>query len=261
MFGGLAARASVSETVVINPWRRLRLRRPEICVLAPNPAAPIGKYRAEPVYGGGNHETRDTYRRRIEAGVVMEVQPRVTDAALIARSLADPECFGEIYDRYAAEIHRYVARRAGPGLADDLTAETFLVAFRGRHRYDPRAERALPWLYGIATNLVRRHARTERAQYRAWERTGADPAIADNHADAVAANLTAQATIQRLVGALGRLTARERDVVLLVAWGCLSYEETAAALAVPVGTVRSRLNRARRRLRDALGGIHSIEEQ
>jgi RNA polymerase sigma factor (sigma-70 family) len=197
----------------------------------------------------------------------MEVRPTVTgatrpsDAALIAGSLADPECFGEIYERYAAEIHRYVARRAGSALADDLTAETFLVAFRGRHRYDVQAERALPWLYGIATNLLRRQARTERALYRAWERTGADPIMADNHADAVAANLTAQATLRRLVGALSRLTVRERDVVLLVAWASLSYEETAAALAVPVGTVRSRLNRARRRLRDALGDIQPIEEK
>jgi RNA polymerase sigma factor (sigma-70 family) len=179
---------------------------------------------------------------------------RETDAAIVTGSRTDPERFGEIYDRYAGDVHRYLARRIGAALADDLTAETFLAAFRGRHRYDPAAERALPWLFGIATNLLRRHARTERAQYRAWERTGADPTVADNHADAVAAGVTAEATVRRLAGALARLTARERDVVLLVVWESLTYEETAAALGVPVGTVRSRLNRARRRLRDALGG-------
>ncbi|MEV6924305.1 RNA polymerase sigma factor [Dactylosporangium sp. NPDC051485] len=183
-----------------------------------------------------------------------------TDAAIVARSRTEPERFGEIYDRYADAVHRYLARRAGPALADDLTAETFLAAFRGRHGYDPQAERALPWLYGIATNLLRRHARAERAQYRAWARTGADPVVADNHADAVAAGVTAEATVRRLAGALAGLTARERDVLLLVVWGALTYEETAAALDVPVGTVRSRLNRARRRLRDALGGIDPSEE-
>jgi RNA polymerase sigma factor (sigma-70 family) len=175
------------------------------------------------------------------------------DATLIAWSRTDPDRFGEIYDRYAAEVHRYLARRIGAALADDLTAETFLVAFRSRYRYDPSAERALPWLYGIATNLLRRNARTERAQYRSWARTGADPVAAD-HADAVAATVSAQATVRALTGALARLTVRERDVLLLVVWGALTYEETAAALDVPVGTVRSRLNRARRRLRDALAG-------
>jgi RNA polymerase sigma-70 factor (ECF subfamily) len=186
--------------------------------------------------------------------------PGETDAAVIARSQTDPERFGEIYDRHATEVHRYLARRIGLALADDLTAETFLAAFSSRHRFDPTAERALPWLYGIATNLLRRHARTERAQYRGWERTGADPTVVDNHADTVAATVSAQATVRKLSGVLARLTVRERDVVLLVVWGALTYEETAVALGVPVGTVRSRLNRARQRLRDALGGSNLAEE-
>lgn len=186
--------------------------------------------------------------------------PPESDAAIVARSRTDPERFGELYDRYADDVHRYLSRRIGAALADDLTAETFLAAFRSRHRYDPAAERALPWLYGIATNLLRRHARTERTQYRAWERTGADPTVAENHADAVVAGVAAEATVRQLAGALARLTARERDVVLLVVWESLTYEETAAALGVPVGTVRSRLNRARRRLRDALGGSNPTKE-
>jgi RNA polymerase sigma factor (sigma-70 family) len=174
--------------------------------------------------------------------------PSDGDAALIVGSLTDPERFGEIYDRYVAYVHRYVSRRVGGVLADDLAADTFLEAFRGRHRYDSTAACALPWLYGIATNLLRRHWREERAQYRAWERAGADPMTTESHDEAVASKVTAAA----LAGTLARLTARERDVLFLVVWGELSYAETATALDIPVGTVRSRLNRARMRLRTAM---------
>jgi RNA polymerase sigma-70 factor (ECF subfamily) len=178
---------------------------------------------------------------------------RDTDAALIIAARETPERFGVIYDRYAAEVHQYLARRVGTALADDLTADTFVAAFAGRHRYDPSAERAIPWLLGIATNLLRRHHRTERAQYRLWARTGVDPTVVDNHDDAVAARVSAAATAAGLAGALAQLTARERDVLFLVVWGELSYQETADALGVPIGTVRSRLSRARQRLRAASG--------
>jgi RNA polymerase sigma-70 factor (ECF subfamily) len=183
-----------------------------------------------------------------------------TDAALIAQSQVDPERFGEIYDRYVAEVHRYLARRIGSEIADDLAAETFLVAFGSRHRYDPTAERALPWLYGIATNLLHRHRRTERAQYRCWSRTGADPTVGDNPTDTVVNRVAAEGTTRRLGAALARLTTRERDVVLLVVWGSLTYDETATALGVPVGTVRSRLNRARQRLRTELDYPNPMED-
>jgi RNA polymerase sigma-70 factor (ECF subfamily) len=174
------------------------------------------------------------------------------DAAVICASLTEPERFGEIYDRHAVAVHRYIARRVGPSLADDLVAETFLAAFRGRRRYRPDAAVALPWLYGIATNLLRRHRRTELAQYRALQRTGVDPVSSDGYEEPVTARVVASEWTRALVGALARLTVRERDVVLLAVWGELSYEEVAAALQIPVGTVRSRLNRARRRLRALL---------
>jgi RNA polymerase sigma-70 factor (ECF subfamily) len=178
-----------------------------------------------------------------------------SDAVLIASSITAPERFGEIYERHVSEIHRYLARRVGTALADDLAAETFLVAFGSRHRYDRAAEKALPWLFGIATNLLRRHSRTERAQYRSLARIGVDPTATGtetDHADAVAAAVTASSTVRDLGGVLARLSVRERDVLLLIVWGELSYEETAAALGIPIGTVRSRLNRARRRLHAAL---------
>lgn len=183
-----------------------------------------------------------------ELGAVGERAPYDRDAALIVRSRTEPERFGEIYDRHVADVHRYISRRVGGVLADDLAAETFLEAFRTRHRYDSTAECALPWLYGIATNLLRRHWREERKQYRAWERAGADPMTAESHDEAVAAKVTATA----LAGAIAQLTARERDVLLLVVWGELTYTETSTALGVPIGTVRSRLNRARVRLRKAI---------
>ncbi|MFD0974198.1 RNA polymerase sigma factor, partial [Plantactinospora endophytica] len=99
------------------------------------------------------------------------------DHELIRFSWTDPERFAEIFDRHAEAIHRYLARRIGRSVADDLAAETFLVAFRGREGYDVSQTDARPWLYGIAANLLRREQRTEVRQYRALARTGVDPVL------------------------------------------------------------------------------------
>jgi RNA polymerase sigma factor (sigma-70 family) len=181
-----------------------------------------------------------------------------SDADLIEASRSDPERFAEIYDRHAVPVHRYLARRVGSRGADDLASETFLVAFRLRERYDLSHEHALPWLYGIATNLLRRHHRTERANYRLLARTGVDPLAGLDHADEVVLRVAAEAEGRTVAAALARLTAKERDVLLLFAWAGLAYEEIAAALDIPTGTVRSRLNRARERLRNALNKIPTI---
>ena len=112
------------------------------------------------------------------------------DAALIARSLHAPECFGVLFDRHAPAIGRYIARRLGPDAADDLVAETFLVAFRRRDHYDLTHGDARPWLYGIATRLIGRHRRQEVRFFRAIARTGVDPAaeaVADQVIDRIAA--------------------------------------------------------------------------
>jgi RNA polymerase sigma factor (sigma-70 family) len=174
------------------------------------------------------------------------------DAALIARSMRAPECFGALFDRHAPAISRYIARRLGPDAADDLVAETFLVAFRGRGRYDAARADARPWLYGIATRLIGRHRRDEVRFFRAIARTGVDPA-AEPVADQVTERVAAQAARRQLAAALAGLSQAQRDVLLLVASG-LGYEEAAVALGVPVGTVSSRLVRARRAVREALGG-------
>ena len=175
------------------------------------------------------------------------------DAAVIESSWLEPERFAVLFDRHAPHIHRYLARRAGRQVADDLVAETFLTAFAKRDRYDLGYSDARPWLYGIATNLVGQHHRDEARQYRIMQRAVAEPEVPD-HADRVAAGVTAQATRALLEAALAALPAGDRDVLLLIAWEQLTYQEVSRALAIPAGTVRSRLHRARTKVRQALAG-------
>lgn len=133
--------------------------------------------------------------------------------------------------RYADQIQRYVARRVGADAADDVVAETFLLAFRQRERYDMSSACARPWLYGIATNLIGRYRRAEIRQYRALARIGIDP-VAESFADRVDEAVSAGALNRRLAAALAALPASHRDTLLLVAWGGLSHQEAAAALRV-----------------------------
>ncbi len=176
-----------------------------------------------------------------------------TDAAVISRSRHEPEAFALLYDRHAAAIYRYVARRLGDAPADDVVAECFLAAFARRDRYDPGRADARPWLYGIAARVIGKHRRTEVRLLRALARTGVDP-VAESHADLVDSRVTAAAQQRQLSAALAGLAATDREVLLLIAWADLSYAEVAEALAIPVGTVRSRLSRARKKTRAALAG-------
>jgi RNA polymerase sigma factor (sigma-70 family) len=174
------------------------------------------------------------------------------DSELIARSRSDPAVFAEIFDRHHGELYRYLRHRAGGGLAADLAAETFVTAFARRAAYRPQGGSARPWLYGIAHNLLRNHLRHEQRRLAAYARHGAEPtsdaaalaefSLADARADA-------EAGTARLTRILAGMAARDRDALLLFAWADMSYAEVAQALGVPVGTVRSRLNRARRQLR------------
>lgn len=176
----------------------------------------------------------------------------VTDATAMAASRTDAEHFAVLYDRYATQLYRYAQRRVGPELAEDVVAETFLVAFRRRRAYDLARADARPWFFGILTREIARHRRTEEARWRTIARVGGE-AAADGLADRVAASVTAQANRGTLAEALRRLSPGDRDVLLLVAWSDLSYEEVAETLHIKIGTVRSRLHRARRKLRAALG--------
>ncbi|TLS40608.1 sigma-70 family RNA polymerase sigma factor [Streptomyces montanus] len=168
---------------------------------------------------------------------------------MVAQSLEQPELFARLYDRYAPDIHRYVTRRLGDGMADDITADTFLTAFRIRGRYDLTRTNARPWLYGIAGNLIGKQRRAEVRALKALARTGCDP-VAASWVEETESRVAAQGP---LAGALAALPAGDRHVLLLVAWADLTYVEVAEALDIPVGTVRSRLNRARRKVRSALG--------
>jgi RNA polymerase sigma factor (sigma-70 family) len=165
----------------------------------------------------------------------------MNDADVLRQSLAEPSRFAEVYERHVAAVHGYLRRRVGDGPAEDLTAEVFVRAFRGRSGYGMQYATALPWLLGIATNAIGDHRRAERRRLATIERvvSGGQASASDPPPAELA---------PEVARALSRLRAVDRDALLLVVWGELSYEETARALAVPIGTIRSRVARARRRL-------------
>lgn len=176
-----------------------------------------------------------------------------SDTSLIDRSLLEPEIFALVFDRYGGRVHRYLARRAGPADADDLMSETFLTAFKQRDRFSCSRSPtgALPWLLGIATNLLRMHQRSETRRWAALARTGVDPAV-PAPTDQVAARVDAEVAFRLMAGVLEELPEGDRDALLLFAWAGLTYEEISVALHIPIGTVRSRIHRARLRLRTVL---------
>lgn len=124
-----------------------------------------------------------------------------SDSTVITQSHGDPERFSVIFDRYFAQIHRYISSRLGDGPADDVAAETFLAAFTQRDRYDANRPQARAWLFGIATNQLRQHRRSEVRAYRAIERAPADPGPG-GHAERVADKVSAQRMQPRLAAAL-----------------------------------------------------------
>ncbi|MDL4821512.1 RNA polymerase sigma factor [Actinomadura opuntiae] len=176
-------------------------------------------------------------------------EPEPSDADIITAAQQNPERFADLFDRHYLEIHRYVDRRLGADAADDIAAETFLIAFRRRSVFDPAHASARPWLYGIATRLISRHRRDELRRYRAMARMhSAD--VAESHESSVTSAVAAASS--GLSPALARLRHGDRDVLLLVALAELSYPEVAEALGIAYGTVCSRLSRARKQVRAAL---------
>jgi RNA polymerase sigma factor (sigma-70 family) len=172
------------------------------------------------------------------------------DSEVISASTASPADFAAIFDRHFDAVHAYLQRRIGPDLADELAAETFLIGFDNRARYDASRRDARPWLFGIATNLLHRHRRDELRQWRAYARSATDPVL--DAFDGVDARIDAAGYRRELVDSLSRVPARELDALLLFAWADFSYTEIGQTLEIPVGTVRSRLSRARSRIRAAL---------
>ncbi|MHA6695932.1 RNA polymerase sigma factor [Homoserinimonas sp. A520] len=173
-----------------------------------------------------------------------------TDDAIIRRSLDEPSAFGDLFERHGSVIYRYIARRVGHTTAEDVMSETFLTAFRGRSRFDLTRTDARPWLYGIANNLVSRHFAAETRRFALIAAVPADHVAADAF-ESADARLDAIAHVGGLGPALAALSKADRDTLLLYAWGDLDYEGVAEATGAAVGTVKSRLNRARRRMRNA----------
>ncbi len=180
-----------------------------------------------------------------------------SDAEVIAASLVDPAAFAALFDRHAAALRRYLVRRIGPDEAGEALGELFRIAFEKRSNFDIARPEARPWLYGIATNLVARHRRQEARRLHAVARlqarrsvTGTGTPGFDAVAEPVVEAVDAEVRWRQVADAITDLPEVERDTLLLHAWEGLTYEDVADALGIPVGTVRSRLNRARGRLRE-----------
>jgi len=170
------------------------------------------------------------------------MEPVPSDVECVARSLREPKAFEAIFDRHFGAVHRYLHRRAGRELADELAAETFALAFE--RRSSCRAcDSVLPWLYGIATNLLRRSWRAERRQLHAYSRSGVDRWVA--YEDETVARVDGSSLDARLARALVAMRPRQRDALLLYALADLRYEEIALALDVRSGRYARGSTRAR----------------
>jgi RNA polymerase sigma factor (sigma-70 family) len=178
---------------------------------------------------------------------------QATDAELWQRAVeGDPDSFGALFERHARAVYNYLFRRTADwSLAEDLTSVVFLEAWRRRR--DVRLERdlALPWLLGVATNVLRNRRRAQWRYRAALERVPRERG--EDFADDANGRLDDERRMRVVLRSLSKLPKREQDVIALCGWADLGYEEAAAALGIPVGTVRSRLSRARARLRELDG--------
>lgn len=173
------------------------------------------------------------------------------DEELRPGPIEEPADFEDAFREHFVPVYRYIARRVGPDLAEDLAAEAFATAYRRRASYDPGRGSLRPWLLGITTNIVREHWRDEQRLLELDARLASVGTRSfDDDADS---RVVATALAPRIAGALAELTREQRDVLLLHAWADLSHEEISAALGIANGTARSRLSRARAALRARLG--------
>ncbi|MBI3648494.1 MAG: RNA polymerase sigma factor [Actinobacteria bacterium] len=169
-----------------------------------------------------------------------------SDADIIS-SAAPTAALALLFERHFAAVYRYLSRRVGPQLAEELAAETFVQALTHLAAYDRTRPDARPWLFGIATNLLRHHVRSERRRLAAYRRAAVEVGASLIEEDAGMGLLG-----PKLLGEIRTMSAEQRDVLLLYAWAALSYEQIADALGLPIGTVRSRLSRTRQRLRELM---------
>src|SRR5215831_21163643 len=154
-----------------------------------------------------------------------------SDAEVIGRSMGDPEAFGLIYDRHAVALLRFLGRRAGAKIAEGLVGELFRIAFERRKTFDGSRASALPWLYGIGSNLLLKHRRGEARRLRASARMAATHEAANTRASAAA--LDARMLFPRVADAIEALPDGDREALLLFAWEDFSYQSMAEALELP----------------------------
>lgn len=176
-----------------------------------------------------------------------------TDAELWQRAVdGESAAFGVLFERHARVVYNYLFRRTADwSLAEDLTSVVFLEAWRRRADVTLASELALPWLLGVATNVLRNRRRSQWRYHAALQRVPRERG--EDFADDADGRLDDERRMRVVLRSLSKLPKREQDVFALCGWADLSYEEAAAALGVPVGTVRSRLSRARARLREPAG--------
>lgn len=173
----------------------------------------------------------------------------------VVPAVLDESALLTLYESTAERLHRYVARRVGGDTAQDVVSEAFLVLWDQRAGQVYEADAVRAWLFGVATNLLRGHVRAEERKLRAWSRTYAARVDEADIGDRVSAAVDADVLSGPLTGWLADLRVEEREVLLLHAWAEFSSNEIAVALDVPVATVRTRLHRARARLRTRLAAI------
>ena len=186
----------------------------------------------------------------------------LTDAALWQRAAAgEADAFGTIFERHSTAVYNYCFRRTGDwAQAEELTAIVFLEAWRRRTKVELERDEALPWLLGVATNVIRNLRRSQRRHRAALERLPRER-VADFAPDADE-RLDDERQMRAALRALRKLPRADQDVLALCVWEELTYEQAAAALGVPLGTVRSRLSRARARLRELTAGAgHERDER
>jgi RNA polymerase sigma-70 factor (ECF subfamily) len=172
-----------------------------------------------------------------------------TDGEIIRRSRDSPDAFAELFERHSASVASFLRRRVGLEAAQDALSETFLVAFRRRADFDRTWESARPWLLGIASRVLKKHRANEARHWRAVVASaGRDDAADEGGLEGAVGRLDAAAALRELAPRIEALSARDRETLLLYAWGDLTQSEIALALGIPVGTVGSRLNRIRRKL-------------
>lgn len=175
------------------------------------------------------------------------------DSVLILASLGEPDRFGDVFRRHYPAVYAFMVRAVGRSDGPDLAAEVFVRAFASRRRYDPNYPSARPWLMGIAANLVAGYYRSKARENRAMRRTaGTDEKNQVGFEDDTVARLDAAVAEGPIQEALGRLRREEVEVLSLFVLADFTYAEIAQSLNIPEGTVRSRLSRARARLRNLL---------